>query len=78
MKVEWHVDDIRPGRIVGKPQRGERWMIGYFTHRDDDRRWTLNSLSDGLVQEPVTKAEMVVKLNQSGDLPVELFDAKAL
>ena len=75
MKVTWGTDDIRVGRVVGKPGRGERWMIGYRATRemDDPREFTLNSLSDGMVQDPMTAAELVALLNRTGDLPVELL-----
>lgn len=73
MKIEWTADDIKAGRTVGKPDRTERWMIGYFAARTGFDRWTLVSLSDGMVTEPVTKEQMADRLNASSELPCEIF-----
>lgn len=78
MKIEWEAADIKPGRIVGKPGRGERWMIGYDATVATDRdgpRWCLVSLSDGMVQSRHTKEMLAKKLTLSGELPVETYAA---
>jgi hypothetical protein len=76
MKVQWQADDITPGRVLGKPGRSERWMIGYEAMPDDaDRRHVLISLSDGLVSPPATAEMMAIDLNKSGEIPIELLGA---
>lgn len=71
MKVEWEPKDIRLGRVVGKPGRGERWIIGYSVARS--HRFALVSLSDGMIQNDADAAEMASFLNKAGELPVELL-----
>lgn len=78
MKVQWEEVDIKPGRIVGKPDRAERHMIGYTPGmiRGDNGWRTLNSLADGQVLYFKNNEEVVTHLNDTGDLPVELFAAE--
>lgn len=75
MRFEWEPGDIRVGRVVGDPGRGERWMIGYMAESQlgEGKRYTLNSLSDGLVQMPRTAAELADSLNKTGEWPSELL-----
>lgn len=72
MKIEWQIEDIIPGRIVGKPDRIERWMIGYVVDGRNNL-YCLVSLSDGLVQTARRAKELAELLNASGDIPVEFF-----
>ena len=48
MKIEWEAEDIKPGRVVGKPDRTERWLIGYIPGKAP-QHYVLVSLSDGMV-----------------------------
>lgn len=75
MKIEWTADNVYPGIVVGRPATHERWMIGYAPFSGGgDRRYTLNSLTDGMVQEPRTKAEMAAKLTDGGLIPADILD----
>jgi hypothetical protein len=66
MKIEWQPEDITPGRIVGKPDRIERWMIGYLADpATPERKYVLVSLADGMVQPPCTADMMAVDLNKA-------------
>lgn len=80
MRVTWEETDIRAGRIVGKPTRQERWMIGYcHGHQADsktERCYTMNSLTDGMVQTPIPAKTLAVSLTESGELPFELFESE--
>lgn len=74
MKIEWQADDITPGRIVGSPDRSERWMIGYVVQTQNrGNLYCLVSLSDGMMQPAMEKAALAVVLNNTGDIPVEFF-----
>jgi hypothetical protein len=71
MKVTWEEDDIRAGRVV-RPASDtlERLMIGFITA--NPTRYTLNSLSDGMVTTHGTRAQVAEALNRGGYLPNEL------
>lgn len=74
MKIEWQPEDIHAGRRVGNPVRNEQWMIGYIgSMRSDEARWTLVSLTDGMIGKPVTREELAADLNKVGEMPVELM-----
>lgn len=75
MQFTWTADEIKPGIVVGKPGRDERWMIGYapFVH-DGEKRYTLNSMSDGMVRAPVTKTELAAHLTDSNEHPSDVLD----
>ena len=74
MKIEWQPDDIQAGRRIGHPERAEQWVIGYSAGMtSDEARWTLVSLTDGMIGDLVTTAELAARLNQSGELPLELL-----
>lgn len=74
MKVIWEARDISGGRVAGKPQRRERWMIGYMAEKTGhEDRWTLTSLSDGMVLGPYTQERIADTLNGNGDLPIEMI-----
>jgi len=68
MKVQWERDDVRPGRVVGKPDRKERWLIGYIGAGGD---YALVSLSDGMICEKMSREKMADALNKSGEIPSE-------
>lgn len=70
MKVIWERDDIRSGRVVGNPERAERWMIGYLP---DSGKPTLNSMSDGMVVIYESAGALADGLNASRDVPLELL-----
>lgn len=75
MKFEWDADDIKPGIMVGKPGRIERWMIGYASFaQHEDAKYTLNSLTDGMVNGTYTKAELAERLTRNNDHPVDVLD----
>lgn len=72
MKIVWERDDIRAGRRVGKPERWERWIIGYEdAHRDREVRWCLISTTDGMVQSGFTREALAALLTSSGEFPEE-------
>lgn len=73
MKIEWEIADIKPGRVVGKPGRKERWMIGYVAADQTEHRWTLVSLSDGMIQIPRSADLLATSLTESGELPAEVL-----
>lgn len=74
MKIEWQPEDIYAGRIVGKPDRAERWMIGYLADVDGPKKWALVSLSDGMIaHRGDTDRFLADRLNAAGDMPVEFF-----
>lgn len=74
MRIEWQPDDIIPGRIVGKPDRIERWMIGYVVvSPQKGKAFCLVSLSDGMVQQARGAEELAADLNEAGELPIEFF-----
>lgn len=73
MRVTWEADDIKPGRVVGKPDRRERWMIGYGAWTQSDIRYSLISLSDGQICTLQSKQNLAEQLTLSGELPVELL-----
>lgn len=78
MKIEWQPDDIQAGRRIGHPNRGEQWMIGYEAGmRSDEPRWRLVSLSDGIIGPMLSREDMALRLNDSGELPTELLPATA-
>jgi hypothetical protein len=72
MKLEWQAEDIIPGRIVGKPDRLERWMIGYVVSGSENM-YCLVSMADGMVQPPQDKADLAELLNNAGEIPIEYF-----
>jgi len=72
MRCIWDPRDIKPGRIIGKPDRTERWMIGYIADRGTNR-YVLVSLSDGLVTLPVPPDMLASQLTKEGELPSELL-----
>ncbi len=76
MRIEWSADDIEVGRIVGKPDLRERWMIGYLAAGNpgkSDRRYVMVSLSDGMVTDPETKDALAILLNKNDNMPAEFF-----
>lgn len=74
MKIEWQAKDIKAGRRVGHPNHSEQWMIGYMgSMTSDEARWALISLSDGMIQTPVTRENLAVTLNSTGDIPLEFI-----
>lgn len=85
MRVTWEPSDIRPGRVVGKSGRGERWIIGYGVCprkvSEPERKFVLVSLADGMLQLSApndpwqfnTAEEIAAQLNQSGEMPSELL-----
>lgn len=76
MKFEWEVSDIIPGRVVGHPDRIERWMIGYRVTPGDGNEYVLVSMADGMVQAPLANTgAMAAMLNQTGDIPIEFLPA---
>jgi hypothetical protein len=73
MKITWEADDIKPGTVVGKSERVERWLIGYDPWAAAPN-WALISLEDGMIAHSgLTKTELADKLNLSGYVPAVLF-----
>lgn len=73
MKVEWAPEDIRAGRIVGKADRKERWMIGYLVHEASEHRWAMVAMSDGMIQPFQSAKLMAMFLTAEGEMPAELL-----
>jgi hypothetical protein len=76
MKVEWTAQDIKAGRIVGKPDRKERWMIGYLGSTSaSEHRWCLVSMADGMIGIAQSAKLLADMLTSEGELPAELLPA---
>lgn len=77
MKIEWTAEDITPGRVVGKPDRNERWMIGYFgdAERGQEDRYALVSTTDGMIGLRMGAQGLATQLNKSGEIPAEFIDS---
>lgn len=80
MKITWEPADIQPGLVVGKPDRAERWMIGYdpsvrwCDDLDFSPKWALISLADGMIStKGQTREQLAAHLNISQEIPVVLF-----
>ncbi len=80
MKVIWEPSDIKPGLVVGKSKRSERWMICYdpaIPWCDDPEfapKWALVSLEDGMLARiGFTKTKMADHLNTAGEIPAVLL-----
>lgn len=76
MKVTWEPADCKAGRVVGKPNICERWMIGYHAGHSSEENRAFISLTDGMVLEPRTRGQLVLLLNEGEYLPAELLEAK--
>jgi hypothetical protein len=72
MKIEWQAEDIVPGRVVGHPDRIERWMVGYRV-TPSGNEYALVSLSDGMIRPFTGTQDIAGSLNKSGEMPVEFF-----
>jgi hypothetical protein len=74
MRFIWEEKDITAGRHVALGNgAAERWMIGYFADAIDNKKWTLVSLSDGMILgKPYTKAELAANLNDNNNVPVSI------
>lgn len=75
MKITWEVVDIVPGRIVGRAERNERWMVGYTTTPERNING-LVSLSDGMFIPSSSKAALAEQLTERNELPAEILDSK--
>ena len=73
MKITWEKDDIKPGLRVGKPERAEQWMVGYHQPPSSPVEYCLISLTDGLISVRGTQNGIAAHLNETGDIPVALF-----
>lgn len=75
MKVTWEAADIHAGQIVGKPDRAERWMVGYFAAGCSTLKYVLVSRTDGCIQHTIglTAAMVADHLNSAGELPEALL-----
>ena len=80
MMITWEPADIQAGRRVGKGHTVEQWIIGYdpsVTEADDpdlSTKWAVIRLKDGMIScKELTRKQVAVFLNASGDLPVELL-----
>lgn len=74
MIIVWEACDIKAGRRTGRPERTERWMIGYDSTVETALRWTLISLTDGMVSGRVTKEDLAASLTSRAEVPEELLD----
>lgn len=74
MKIEWDPGDIKAGRIVGKPDRKERWMIGYLAATSSsEHRWCLVSMTDGMIGTAQSARLLASMLTDQGELPLEII-----
>lgn len=71
MKVVWEIEDIKSGRVVGKPDVNERFMIGWRTALHGPNTVHMISLLDGMVLHD-TAQEVCDHLNNGGWQPIEL------
>jgi hypothetical protein len=76
MIITWEEKDIKIGLIVGKAGRKERWMIGYGYYGENftGAKFTLNSLSDGMVRSFKTIDAIIAFLNSSQEMPIAYLD----
>lgn len=76
MQITWTETDIKPGIIVGRPHRNERWMIGYISKVPSSlvERYSLNSMTDGMVDGPYTPAALAERLTAGNEHPAEVLD----
>lgn len=71
MKITWEKQDLKCGKIVAcNNGAAEKWMIGY-TFKSEGKHWTLNSLSDGLVNVFLDDESIISALNERY-IPIEL------
>ena len=74
MKMIWQPEDIKAGRLIGHPDRLERFIIGYIINSVGNQEYSLVSLSDGLILERSSTAqELAEHLNSAGEIPLEFF-----
>lgn len=73
MKFTWEESDITPGTVVGAPMREERWIIGYLAWADGEDKYTLISLSDGMVVQAMTKKKLAAQLSDTNEHPAALL-----
>lgn len=78
MKLVWEVDDVQFGRKVQRPGTAEVWIIGYPAGtRSGEPRYSLVSLSDGMIGAPYNRADFAKELTDDGYFPVEWIEAVA-
>lgn len=79
MKIEWQEDDIRCGRYITKPTETGKihatrtYKIGFYPHTlnaNEEARYCLVSICDGMVTIAKTKAELAQSLTEQGALPI--------
>lgn len=79
MKIEWEEKDIHCGRYVTKPTESGKihatrtYKIGFYPHSqtaDEEARYCLVSICDGMVTLPKTKAELAKSLTEQDALPI--------
>jgi hypothetical protein len=78
MKIEWQAEDIVAGRRIAHPGCSEQSLIGFVAaeHRSDHQAFVLISLSDGMVQPPMTAQAVADQLNRNGDMPIEFVESR--
>ena len=81
MKYVWQEEDIKCGQLVCL-ERGDNpasyiasclFKIGFVASLDKPRNLCLIALSDGMVLQPMTKAEVVIYLNQDKYRPAPIL-----
>jgi len=51
MKYIWEKEDVVCGRVIGKKNCSEKWIIGYSWITEGSQTYHVISLSDGFISE---------------------------
>jgi len=76
MKFIWEESDIEVGRKISKVGGGEVTMIGYIPANEDTHKYTLISLSDGMVTSinGCSKMDLTAILTDNDYIPSEILN----
>lgn len=72
MKILWEESDICNGRLIGRYNTRERWVIGHIDSDANKTLCVLISLDTGRVEDYENERSLVVALNACDYLPIEL------
>lgn len=78
MKITWEENDIYVGRRIGSFAHSEQLIVGYVAEQSSKEpdRYTIVSLTDGMVNIGHTKASIAKILTDGNYVPVELLNEK--
>lgn len=74
MKISYEQKDINPGQRYGKPGVEERWIVGYSPGAEEQQRYAMISLADGIIASRGTRADIADTLSDGEYLPAEVLD----